>query len=298
MSARLKAVLKFAPDITIRKTRLLPVEGEVLVREGDLITADTVVARAQVPGYPVDVSVAFRLGVEAPDTSRYMLKGEGEEIVEGEPLARRKILLGISEELVVSPVSGTIESISDLTGVVIIRTPPVLVDSLAYVPGRVTKVLESEGCVIEARGALIQGLFGVGGETAGTIHVAVQTPADRIKTEDIGWDMKGHILVVGKGMTRKALERARDVGVRGVVTGSMDDAELAAFLGREIGLAITGQEQAGLTVVVTDGFGDMPMSENIFALLKEHQGHVASLNGTTHIRAESIRPEIFVAREG
>ena len=297
MSAKLRAVLEFAPDTTLSKTRRLPVPGEVLVNEGDVITAETVVARAEVPGYPVDINVAFRLGVEAPDTSRYMLKGVGESVTDGEPLARRKILLGLSEELVVAPVTGTVESISDLNGMVILRTPPVLVGIPAYVPGKVTKVLPAEGCVVEAQGALIQGLFGVGGETAGAIHMAVSEPSGTLEAQQIVWDMKGKILVSGSGMSKRALLKARDVGVLGVVTGSIDDMELASFLGKEIGLAITGQEQVGLTVVVTEGFGDMPMSDQIFALLKEHEGKVDSLNGTTHISAESVRPEIFVARQ-
>ena len=297
VSEKLRAVLDFAPDTTISKTRRLPVAGEVLVSEGDVITAEAIVARAEVPGYPVDVNVAFRLGIEAPDTSRYMLKSVGENVAEGEPLARRKILLGLSEELVVSPVSATIESISNLNGVVILRTPPVPVDIQAYVPGIVTKVMPAEGCVVEARGAMVQGLFGVGGETAGAIRIAVESRSDELKAEQIVWDMKGKILVAGSGMSKNALLRARDAGVRGVILGSIDDKELASFLGTEIGLAITGQEQTGLTVVVTEGFGDMPMSERIFALLKKHEGQVASLNGTTHIRAESVRPEIFVAKQ-
>lgn len=295
MSAKLKAALEFLPKTTIAKTRRLPVPGEVLVKQGDVVDADSVVARAMVPGYPVDINVAFRLGVEAPDTSRYMLRGEGEEVAEGEPLARRKILLGLSEELVVAPVSGTVESVSDLTGVVIIRTPPVMVENMAYIPGKVVEVLPNEGCVVEAEGALIQGLFGVGGETFGPISLAVEAPDQNLTAEQITWDMKGRVMVAGSGMDKKALLKARDVGVRAVILGGIDDAELASFLGREIGLAITGQEQAGLTVVVTDGFGHVPMSQTVFSLFKDLSGKTASVNGTTHIRAESVRPEIFVA---
>ena len=296
MSGRKPAELAFATEADISRTRRLPVPGEVLVKEGDTLAADTVVARAQVPGYPVDVKVAFRLGVEPQDTPGYMLKGVGERLAAGEPLARRKILLGLSEELVVAPVSGTIESVSDLTGVVILRTAPVLVERVAYVPGRVIRVLPSEGCVVESRGTLLQGLFGVGGETFGPICVPVAGPDQVLEADQITRDMKGAVLVAGKVRNRSTLYKARDAGVQALVTGSIDDEELAGFLGREIGLAITGQEQAGLTIIVTDGFGDMPMSAGTFAVLQQLEGLTASVNGTTHIRAEALRPEIFVAR--
>jgi len=44
--------LKVKREVTVSKTRLLPIPGEVLVKEGDIVDFDTIVARAEVPGKP------------------------------------------------------------------------------------------------------------------------------------------------------------------------------------------------------------------------------------------------------
>jgi hypothetical protein len=47
-------------------------------------------------------------------------------------------------------------------------------------------------------------------------------------------------------------------------------------------------------VIVSEGFGDIAMAERTFAMLKEHSGHEASVNGATQIRAGVMRPEVII----
>ena len=68
-------------------------------------------------------------------------------------------------------------------------------------------------------------------------------------------------------------------------------------MGYEIGVAITGDEEVGLTLIVTEGFGRMAMSMNTFKLLKSANGKNASINGATQIRAGVLRPEIIIPQE-
>ena len=60
------------------------------------------------------------------------------------------------------------------------------------------------------------------------------------------------------------------------------------------GVAITGSEKLGLTLIVTEGFGPIAMARRTFDLLKKHEGDVASISGATQIRAGVIRPEIII----
>ena len=62
--------------------------------------------------------------------------------------------------------------------------------------------------------------------------------------------------------------------------------------------AITGQEEKGITLVVTEGFGDLAMAERTFELLRGCAGMRASVNGATQIRAGVLRPEIIIPRPG
>ena len=47
---------------------------------------------------------------------------------------------------------------------------------------------------------------------------------------------------------------------------SADYARAEKLLGYNLGVAITGSERVGLTLVITEGFGEVPMAERTFAL--------------------------------
>jgi hypothetical protein len=79
-----------------------------------------------------------------------------------------------------------------------------------------------------------------------------------------------------------------------VVTGGFDYDDIKALLGYEVGVAITGGEDLGLTLVVTEGFGEIQMAPGTFALLQKKAGQMASINGATQIRAGVIRPEVVI----
>ena len=62
-------------------------------------------------------------------------------------------------------------------------------------------------------------------------------------------------------------------------------------------MAITGREDVPFTLIVTEGFGELAMSERTFALLEKLEGREASVNGATQVRAGAVRPEVFVPLE-
>ena len=62
-------------------------------------------------------------------------------------------------------------------------------------------------------------------------------------------------------------------------------------------LTFTGSEKIGLTLIITEGFGQISMARQTFDLLLHRQGMKASLNGTTQIRAGVQRPEIVIPLE-
>ena len=107
-------------------------------------------------------------------------------------------------------------------------------------------------------------------------------------------DAKGKILVGGSLVTYDALLEARARGAVAVVVGGFHDADLRKLLGYDLGVAITGNEALGITLVVTEGFGSIAMADRTFRLLRQKDGKVASVNGATQIRAGVMRPEIIV----
>ena len=65
-------------------------------------------------------------------------------------------------------------------------------------------------------------------------------------------------------------------------------------MGYRLGVAITGTENLETSLVVTEGYGNIKMSERTYNLLKSHDGKFVSINGATQIRAGVIRPEIVI----
>jgi len=288
--------LRVSEFTLLEKVRRLPLLGEVTVKVGDKVTHEQVVAKTNLPGDVQSMNIAHRLSIEAVDLPRYMLKEQGDAITKGEIIAESESFFGLFKTTCDSPIDGTIETLSTVTGQALLREPPIPVEVLAYVDGIVSAVHEQEGATIETWGAFIQGIFGVGGETSGKIRVVVDSPGVGLTGDNVPDKAEGEILVGGARVTMEAIDKARSAGARGIIAGGFDDEDLKTLLGHDLGVAITGHENLGITLVLTEGFGEISMAERTFELLKENEGLLACINGATQIRAGVIRPEIIIPK--
>ncbi|MCG9130284.1 hypothetical protein J5I95_01245 [Candidatus Poribacteria bacterium] len=286
--------LKVTEGMIIEKERRLPLEGEVLVQAGTTVKAEDVVAKADLPGNVQLVNVANLLSIPPEESAEYMLKPVGETVSKDEIIATTKGIFGLFKSQARSPIDGTIESVSDVTGQVILREPPVPVEVKAYTDGTVTETVPNEGVTVETYGTYIQGIFGVGGETIGNLTIVAASPSDELSAEQILPEHRDNILVGGSLVTTEAIQKAIQHGVKGIIAGGIDDADLRELLGYELGVAITGSEEIGITIVITEGFGSIAMAEQTFTLLKAREGMKTSINGATQIRAGVVRPEIVI----
>ncbi len=285
--------LRVTVDTVVRRERRLPLRGQVLVAAGDAAEPDTVVARAELPGNAQTVNLAARLGLDPARVTGTLLKAVGDSVRQGEPLALAKGVFGLFRNQVESPADGTIETVSSVTGQLLLRERPIPVEVNAYVRGRVAEVMPGEGVVVESRGALLQGIFGVGGETFGRVVIAVERPDQPLGSERLSSEQRGAIVVGGSHVTHATVQRARELGVAAIVVGGFDDRDLRELLGRDLGVAITGQEDLGLTLLLTEGFGRITMAARSWELLRACAGRVASVSGATQIRAGVLRPELI-----
>ncbi len=290
--------LTVSESVTLRKTRRLPLPGQVHVALGQPVAATDVVASTQLPGNVTTVNVAHDLNVNPEEVPRFVLKAADEKVQSGEIIAEYRALWGIFHSVARSPVMGTVESISDMTGQVLIRGEPLPVEVTAYVDGMVVEVLGDEGVIVECHGAMVQGIIGIGAEAHGKLALLAESPDQVLEAEHISEQHAGQIIVGSAAVTYAALERAREVGVAGIVVGAIYGDDLDRFLGEPLGVAITGQEDAGITLVITEGFGQIPMAQRSFQLLRNHAGEAASMNGTTQIRAGVMRPEVIIPHPG
>ena len=289
--------LRVAETTLITKDRILPLRGNVVVQVGQQLAAEEIVARTDLPGNVMPLNAANLLGCLPGDVRGALLVKEGEKISKDQVIAESKSFFGLFKNKLVSPINGTLESVSDVTGQLILRDPPIPVEIDAYLEGRVTAIHEHEGVEIQEVGTFIQGIFGIGGETCGSIQMAVTSPEEVLDESRIPSDCKHHILIGGSLATFEAVQKAVACGASAIVVGGFDSFDLKKLLGYEQGVAITGGEQIGITLVLTEGFGKITMARRTFELLKKNEGHKASVSGATQIRAGVMRPEIIIAKK-
>lgn len=265
---------KVIPLTNVRRQRILPVPGRILVQSGQRVEPTQAVAQAELPGDFHILPLARMLGVSPSRVERYLRVGPKDALEEGQVIARR---LGRS---VTSPANGTVAASG--SGRLLIKTGPVLFELYAYIPGMVSNVLADYGVVVETTAALIQGMWGCGGESFGVLKCLVEGPDAPLQARAIDPSCHGTILVGGSELNSAALEAARELQVRGIVTGSLPS-EL-----------FTQLERSPFPIVVTEGIGSVPMAEPIFRLLKTNEGREAAISGKVQLQWDVIRPEVII----
>ncbi len=283
---------------TVRRRRILPLPGSVLVTVGDAVHADTAVARAELPGKVVPLNLANQLGIAPDEINDYLVKKEKDSVQKDDVLAENKPFIKWFKTEIRSPITGTVESVSTITGQILLREPPRVLELRGDVDGTIADVHPEQGVTVETTCGLVQGIFGIGGETSGELVMGVKTPDQPLLPEQLNPSMKGKVVVGGAFLSAATMTRAKELGIVGLVVGGIHDKDLRALLGYDLGVAITGTEQVGFTLILTEGFGTIPMAPKTFALLCAHAGQKASISGATQIRAGVIRPEIIIPHSG
>ncbi len=283
---------------TVRRRRILPLPGTVLVKTGDVVRADTAVARAELPGKVVPLNLANQLGIAPDEINDYLVKKEKDSVQKDDVLAENKPFIKWFKTEIRSPITGKVESVSTITGQILLREPPRVLELRGYIDGIVAEVHPDQGVTVESTCSLVQGIFGIGGETSGELIMGVKAPDQPLLPEQLNQSMKGKVVVGGAFLSAATMTRAKELGIIGLVVGGIHDKDLRALLGYDLGVAITGTEQVGFTLILTEGFGTIPMAPKTFGLLSAHAGQKASISGATQIRAGVIRPEIIIPQSG
>lgn len=288
--------LQLSASTRVEKIRELPLPGKVLVKIGDKVSASTEILSAELPGELDILRVADRLGFEPADVISHMKVKVGDAVRQGQLLCEMKTFFGLFQNEFRSPVDGTVEFFLEANAHLGLRQPSIPLTVNAYIDGIVTNIEPGKSVTIECEASLIQGIFGVGGERHGTLHVLAVDNSEVVEEKHIPADVAGKILIGGASFTIKALQKAANGQASAVVTGSIEAHTLKDFVGYEIGVSITGDEDLPFTLIITEGFGNLAISKRIVDLANQLAGKFCSVNGATQVRAGALRPEIIVAR--
>jgi hypothetical protein len=249
----------------------------VMVRNNERVEPTQVVARVhQTQDFRI-IDVARALRVPRSQVKRVMLKEPGATVEAEQPLAARG---GVLRRIVRAPTKGAIVAIGN--GRVLLEVEPELIEVRAYLKGIVTQVTPGQGVVIETPGAVVQGTWGCGGEAFGVLRVVAEKREESLRGKHIDVACHGAIVVGGGTIEATALEQAQQLQVRGLIAGSLE-----GELRRQA-------EACPFPIILTEGWGRIPMAELIFSLLRGQSGREASISAETRVRFGVKRPEILI----
>lgn len=272
--------------------RRLPAHGDITVRVGSRVEPDDAIGQANVSPPAVFINVAAALDIAPHDVPRRVKRKLGEHVTPQQVLAKR------GGRKCSPPVAGTLSVVDGETGVVVITPDPVTTTLAASVRGYVADVTPGSGVLIETAAAVIQGVFGIGGDQFGVLRLLVTDRHDPITPDMIDARSAYAIIIGGAGITAEALRKAQQEQVRGVIVGGIEQAEVRSFLGAAQPGDWYSYGQAGTlptpTVLVTEGFGAHAMAEPIFDLLTRYDRQEAFLDGSTTLVPPIQRPRLVI----
>ena len=265
---------------TVRRERLLPAPGQVLVGPGEMVGPADVVARCQLPGEVRVLDACRILGIPRARVAKYMRTSAGDTVQVNDLLAAPRGPLGRLRKGCRSPVEGQVIEVRD--GLILIESTATTLELRAHIRGEISNVMPNRGVVISVSGALIQGMWGSGGEAEGVLKMLVDNPQKPLRARAIDVSCHGTIVVGGRILDEAVIEQAIEARVRGIIVGGMD-AGLCQNL-----------DSLPFPVLLTEGFGTLSMSQPVFALLQSNMGREALLSADTRTRRDARRPEVLI----
>jgi hypothetical protein len=271
-------VTHILPLTHIRRARLLPENGRVLVRAGQKVNATDIVAESpqQSRHVLVDVRNGLRLNRKEP-LDNYMDRRVGDRLQEGDVLAEAG---GFFKRIVRSPVDGDIVSITG--GRVMIEVPDAPYTLQAGITGEVSEVIPERGVIIEADGALVQGVWGNGKIDMGMLLSLIRSPEDSITRDRLDVSMRGAVVLAGHCENADVFEAAQQLPLRGLILSS-----LTADM-------IPSASSASFPVIVLEGIGSIPMNNSAYKLLSTSEKRDVSIHAAAWNPFTGERPEILV----
>lgn len=157
---------------------------------------------------------------------------------------------------------------------------------LAHVPGTVTRVEEHKAVAISYQGKRLDASIGWGN----TVHGSLQYIPEQSRQEIA----KNSILALGYNPDLQELKRLADSGAIGIICPSVNEGDLVKYLGLEQGVINTGLENIKATLILMQGFGDIPLTDSQKEFFSSQAGRQCLLEPHTRIRAGVMRASVNI----
>jgi hypothetical protein len=273
----LAPVAHILPLTVIRKDRVLPVPGRVVVRQGQKVAPRDVIAEANLAPEHVLLNIARSLGVSIDQADNLIQCVTGNDVNQGDLIAGP---VGLTRRVVRAPVDGQIMLAGE--GQVLIQVYKTPYELQAGISGTISQLIPERGAVVETTGALIHGFWGNGRFDFGLVQSKLENPEDILTEENIDVSLRGTIVLGGYCKDISVLQKASDVPIRGLVLSSMSSRLIPAA------------RAMSYPILVLEGFGKLPLNPISYNLLTTHQNREISVNAEPFILYQGQRPEVII----
>lgn len=262
-------------------TRGLAGPGKFFVQKGQEISPSDMIGSSELPSGYRTLNISKLLSVAPNSVKNYLARSVGEKIYRGELMALKKGWLFGGKKIVTSPTDGTIDFINEKTGEVKLVFLPKRIDLPSGVFGVVEEVDNLRGFVkVRTQVNIVHGLFGTGKTRDGILHFI--GTKDSLITENMIKNAKtGQVLVGGSLIYNDAISAAISAGVNGFIVGGINAKDYIGVSGGRIVFPKKLENDIGLSVVVCEGFGSLPISDDIYNFLSVFNGRFVFIEGNT-----------------
>ena len=263
---------------SIVRERLLPISGTVLVRLNQKVNSSDVIAEANWAREHVLLDVARTLGVNSNTADRLIKCKVDDRLAAGAEIAVGK---GLFPRSVIAPRDGRVVVVGG--GQVLMEVGETKMELRAGITGTVIAIIPNRGAVIQTAGALVQGVWGNGRIDSGVLVNLAEKPDDVLIAERMDVSMRGFVILAGMVKDVEPLKAAADLPVRGLILSSLYPS------------LIPQAREMRYPIIVTDGFGPLPMNSAAYKLLSTNAKRDVTVNAEAYDRYSGARPEVIIS---
>jgi len=271
--------LRFEKDVITRVIRTLNGQGKFSIQIGQEVSPEDIIGSSTVSLGFRTINLSTQLSVSPKDVKKYLKKEFGQRIYKGELLAYKEGGLISSKKVVVSPTDGILDFLNTNTGELRMSFLPNKSDLASGVFGIVDYIDNSKGtALIRTQVSKIYGVLGTGKSREGIIR-RVSSRDDLISAAKISLKDVEHILLGGSLVYKEAVSAAISAGIHGIITGGINAKDYRGMAGGRLVFPRKLDNDIGITIIVCEGFGSIPIGLDVYEILSEFDGRFVTIDG-------------------
>lgn len=260
---------------TVYVKRVLPGKLKISVVKNQEVLPHDLLGSSSIIGGFSSINLAQDLKIPASDALKFLQRPIGSTFFKGELMASKKALF--HSKNILAPTDCVVESYNSQTGELRVKFLPKETPLIAGVYGIVEQV-NPQTCEILIKTSVteVRGIFGTGGERAGFLSV-LNKKGDIINESQIDVSLKGRIVLAGALIYGAALRKASGFGLSGIISGGLNIADYKALVSSASSQKPVGD--IGISIMATEGFGLIPIGDDISQIAETYEGKFVFLNG-------------------